>query len=218
MPKAWKAAEMRTARFHNPHGGGRAPLSGGGWKDSADNTPTTKSDAVGLNGIFLETKQRKDWSLWTLYRDTAALAKKEKNIPVVSIFKKGANGFIDLIHSNFIDEYIRIVAANRRITIDGHTVNKIVGGKELAMHKLFSGPMGMCVVLSNLIRPSCFRKDGTMVPEWWKCAADDPRKLDPFAIVPDGYQYAIYGWIDGYTTSAPQITEADIAEYQRRER
>ena len=85
----WKAAERRIADFF---GTTRTPLSGGNGKQ-------TRSDTL-HKGIFVEAKLREKHAVVSLWRDTKALADKERKIPVICLNEKGKQGFWLMCHSD----------------------------------------------------------------------------------------------------------------------
>lgn len=89
----WKAGERRVAAFF---GTLRTSLSGG-------NSKITRSDTMHKR-LFIETKMRKAFSILTLWRETAELAKKEGKTPAVCIQEKGKRGFWILVHSDHLEE------------------------------------------------------------------------------------------------------------------
>lgn len=90
MPKAWKVAETKAARFF---GGMRNALSG-----MAKSTGTT-ADAV-HDRLYIEVKHRKSHSAVTLWRETRVAARKEKKTPVVVLCERSKPGFWVLVHSS----------------------------------------------------------------------------------------------------------------------
>ena len=98
-PKTWKTIESRIARFF---GSERTPLSGG-------NSKHTRSDSLHPR-IFVEAKYRQKHSAVTLWRETAALAKKESKIPVVALSEKGKSGFWLLVHSDDLSSVAELQA------------------------------------------------------------------------------------------------------------
>lgn len=184
--RTWQLAESRAAKFHNPHGGKRTPLSG-------SSGGVTGADCMHMNGLYIECKFKASWAVWTEYKKAAVGAKKEGSVPVLTIFKKSAPGFMDIIHSSFIDRYIQIMAANRRIVVDGHDVSTMVGGEEQPLMKIFEGTIADCSRLITMLRPSAFNDDGTLKEGWWTFVRDDVNKMFPCAIVPNGFKYALYG-------------------------
>ncbi len=81
MPeKAWKQFERRVARFF--HADGRTPLSGSTSRHTASDTLH--------DTLYIECKQRKKKSAAvSLFRQTEALARKEKKVPVVALQQTG---------------------------------------------------------------------------------------------------------------------------------
>jgi hypothetical protein len=97
MSKAWKQAERRIARYL---GSTRTPLSGGNGKQ-------TRSDTLHPS-IFVEIKQRRRHTTYTLYRNTKNLARKEKKVPLVVLDEVRAPGQLFVIHS---DDLPALIAA-----------------------------------------------------------------------------------------------------------
>jgi len=83
----WKFAEDRLARLF---GTVRRALSGGGSKTGRDDSMHPV--------LYLESKYTKRSSLWSLFRDTKAKARKEKRVPVIGVQEKGAKGILLVIH------------------------------------------------------------------------------------------------------------------------
>ena len=94
MDKTWKALERRVAKFF---GASRTPLSGGNGK-------VTRADVI-HKYLFIEAKQRKKQSLYTLYDNTKALAITENKVPVLAIHESGRKGFLIVVHSEELDEF-----------------------------------------------------------------------------------------------------------------
>ena len=104
--KTWKAVERRLARFF---GAQRNPLSG-------RNSKHSRSDSLHPL-LYLECKHRVRHSAVTLWRDSAAKAKKENKIPVVALAEKGKRGFFLVIHSDDLLAVSNQRALARRLTI-----------------------------------------------------------------------------------------------------
>lgn len=75
--KTWKAAERRVAALFDTT---RAPLSGGNGKQ-------TRSDTL-HERLFIETKYRTRFAVVDLFIETAALAAKERKLPVLALVEK----------------------------------------------------------------------------------------------------------------------------------
>lgn len=86
--KSWKQAERRISKYL---GTTRTPLSGGNGKQ-------TRSDTL-HPAIFVEIKQKKRHTTYTLYRNTKTLARKEKKVPLVVLDEVRAPGQLFVIHS-----------------------------------------------------------------------------------------------------------------------
>lgn len=195
----WKNAERAIARFHNPEEGRRTPLSG-------MNSGITHSDAVGVDGMFIETKYRKTWALWSLYSDTKFLAKKECKIPVVAIREKGKKGFIDLIHSDYLDAYVQMYIRNRCIVVDS-TKNVMVG--ETILTHFFTGThMQVDFLLRHLTHLS-FDANGCLRENWWKKGGE---KLTIHLRFSEGFGVALYGAFPHPLKVDPTILSEHVSE------
>ena len=86
--RSWKKAERRIASYL---GTTRTPLSGGNGKQ-------TRSDTL-HPAIFVEIKQKQRHTTYTLYRNTKALARKERKVPLVVLDEIRAPGQLLVIHS-----------------------------------------------------------------------------------------------------------------------
>ena len=89
----WKQFERDVAAFF---GTKRTPLSGG-------NSGITRSDTRS-DHFFIEAKLRAKFQLYTLFKETKVLAKKENKIPIVTIREKGKQGFLILLSPDDIHE------------------------------------------------------------------------------------------------------------------
>lgn len=88
----WKQFERDvSAKF----GSERTPLSGG-------NSKITRSDSL-HDKLFIEAKFRAKFPIFDLWKETKALAKLEKKIPLVAIKKKGERGFLYVIHPDDLE-------------------------------------------------------------------------------------------------------------------
>ncbi len=175
----WKNAEREVGRFHNPLTGRRTPLSG-------SNSGMTHADCLGVEGMFIEVKYRKSFALWTLYTNTRNLAKKEGTIPVVTIKEKSKKGFIDLIHQDFIDQYVQALAKNRELVIQEPTVH--VFNQEMPL--LFTGTPSQVKFIIDRLTHLSFTKDGILRDEWWTTEGE---RLASWVQVSHGFQIALYG-------------------------
>lgn len=106
MPdKSWKQAERRAAALL---GSTRAPLSGGNGKQ-------TRSDLLHPS-LFVEVKQRRKHSTYTLYRDTRALALKEKKVAVLVLDEVRAPGQLVVIHSDDLPAVVgELIRSNKDV-------------------------------------------------------------------------------------------------------
>lgn len=100
MPRptnSWKQVERRVAADFDTR---RTPLSG-------INSGHTSADTL-HERLFIEVKQRKKHTLWTLFDSVKSLAKRENKIPVIAISEKNRPGYLICIHirdlQNLIDE------------------------------------------------------------------------------------------------------------------
>lgn len=196
----WKNAERTIAQFHNPEDGRRTPLSG-------INSGHTHADCMGVDGMFIEVKYRKTFSLYTLYTETKKLAKKEAKVPVVSIREKGKQGFIDMIHSEYLDTYVQMYIRNRCLEVDS-TRNVMFG--ETILTKFFTGaPIQVDFLLKKLTHKS-FKGDGTLVDRWW----DRPggRPLTVHLRLSEGFGIVLYGTFNHPMQVDPIILSSEVTE------
>jgi len=108
MPeKWWKRVERKVAEFFTTK---RTPLSGGASR-------ITRSDTI-HERLFIETKGSKKHSVITLWDKTAAMARKEKKIPVVALCEKGRPGFWLMVKAEDLID----VAMEAKLDTDGHLV------------------------------------------------------------------------------------------------
>jgi len=96
MTNSWKVLERRIARVFKSE---RTPLSGGNGK-------ITRSDTLSKD-FFIEIKQRKKFSLWTLWKEVEKQARVENKTPVIGLQEKYKKGFLVVIHSDYLDEFIK---------------------------------------------------------------------------------------------------------------
>ncbi len=95
MPnKPWKDFERVVAGFFGTF---RTPLSGRASRHTA-------GDVIHKD-YLIECKYRKKLSLFTLWRRTKALAKKEGKIPILAFKEKGKEGWIFAVH---VEDLIKI--------------------------------------------------------------------------------------------------------------
>lgn len=95
MARSWKATERRTATFFNST---RTPLSGG-------NSGHTRSDTLSKY-VFVESKSSKKSAIWTLFKKTRPLAKKEGKPCVLVTHLDHHEGFLITFHSGDLQEVI----------------------------------------------------------------------------------------------------------------
>lgn len=107
MSKTWKAVERRVAKYWGTE---RTPFSG-------SNSKITASDSLHKN-LFIETKLRTKWSIFTLYNEVEEKAKKEGKIPVLCLHEKNKHGFLIVIKNENLDKIIeeRIKVKNGKQT------------------------------------------------------------------------------------------------------
>lgn len=195
----WKNAEKFIAEFHNPVDGRRTPLSG-------INSGHTHADCIGVEGIFIEAKYRKKWALWSLYMETKKLARKECKIPVVSIREKSKPGFIDMIHSDYLDAFVQMYIRNRCIEVDS-TKNVMVG--ETVLTHFFTGsPMQVDFLLRHLTHLS-LDANGCLRDNWWKLGGE---KLTIHLRFSEGFGIALYGSFPHPLTVDPVILSEHVTE------
>lgn len=96
--KTWKQAERRVAKAF---GTMRVPGSG----SMVNSDSETRSDSKHPK-LFLEIKQRARHSVWQLWRKTKALADREKKTPVVLLDQKRSPGFLVVVHSDDLENFI----------------------------------------------------------------------------------------------------------------
>lgn len=195
----WKQAESNVAKFHNPVDGRRTPLSG-------INSGHSHADCLGIEGIFIEVKYRASFALWGLYEETKRLARKECKVPVVAIREKNKKGFIDLVHSDYLDAYVQMYIRNRCIVVDS-TRNVMFG--ETVLTKFFSGtPMQVDFLLKKLTHRA-FDSDGNLKPKWWE---QEGEKLAIHMRLSEGFGIVLYGAFAHPFTVDPIITSQNIIE------
>jgi hypothetical protein len=91
----------------NPGVGRRTPLSGG------NSGHDTTGDGLDLNGLYLEAKYRAKHTVCTLHRDTREKALRENRLAVSALKEKNQRGWLYVIDSRDLDEFVRIIAENR---------------------------------------------------------------------------------------------------------
>jgi hypothetical protein len=195
----WKAAERDIAKFHNPVDGRRTPLSG-------INSGHTHADCMGVEGLFIEVKYRKSFALWKLYMATKKLAIKEGRVPVVSIREKGKPGFIELVHSDYLDTYVQMYVRNRGIDICADGSEAHIG--ETKLTRFFSGTPMQVKFLARHLNHFSFDKNGILREKW-----DDQPKGEPLAIkmeLSEGFATSLYGAFAHPMTVEPQILASDV--------
>ena len=98
MPdKVWKQAERGISAFF---GTVRNPLSG-------EMSKHTSSDTLHPR-LFVEAKYRKRHTTWSLWRDAKDKADKENKLPVLALKEKGKHGFLVVVRSSDLNEFIKI--------------------------------------------------------------------------------------------------------------
>jgi len=80
---AWKNRERKAARVF---GADRNSLSG-------SNSKLTASDSTSA-ALFIETKLKARWAVFSLFRQTAELAKRESKTPLLMLAQKERPGFL----------------------------------------------------------------------------------------------------------------------------
>lgn len=175
-----KRAEQRAAEFHFPGHGRRTPLSG-------SNSGATHADCLNIPGLFIEAKLRASHSLWTLYNSTRKLARKESLVPVVTLFKKYENGFIDCVHSDFIDIYIERMVENRRLEVKQNKTAKF-GETELAL--LYSGSPTEIELIISKLNTFSFNEHGHLKDDWF---STNGSKLELWVVAKTGFNRSLYG-------------------------
>lgn len=93
--KNWKRLEKKIAQMR---GTSRTPLSGG-------NSRITRSDTLDET-FFIECKYRSKSSVWSLYDELEALAKKEGKVPVLVVKEKGKHGELFIVKDDYLEEFI----------------------------------------------------------------------------------------------------------------
>ena len=99
--KVWKRVERDVAEFFATT---RNPLSGEMGGHSSSDSRHDK--------LFIETKYRKKHTTWSLWNDTKVLADKEKKLPVIALKEKGRHGFLVVVRSQDLDDFIKIYKEN----------------------------------------------------------------------------------------------------------
>jgi len=198
----WKSAEREVATFINPLDGRRTPLSG-------INSGVTHADCMNVGNLFVEVKYRKSFALWTLYSDTASLAKKESKVPIVVIKEKSKSGFIFLIKNNFIDTFVQSYIKSRDIHVSGND-EATVGNTVLK--KIFSGSPTQISFLKKHLRSNSFKKDGTLRYRWWESSGE---LLSIKLVLDEGLQIALYGTFAHQFNVSLSVLPEDITEALR---
>lgn len=91
----WKKAERRVAAMF---GTLRQRLSGSSGRE--DETAADTKHPI----LFIEVKYREKHAVRTLWEKTAALAKKEKKVPLVALVDKGKPGFLLVLHIEHLSQ------------------------------------------------------------------------------------------------------------------
>lgn len=92
----WKSLERKVAKLL---GGTRTPLSGGSSKH-------TRGDVIHPD-FYVECKLRKRMAVWSLFRETEILAKREGKMPVVVLKEKGKKGELVVLRLTDFVELIK---------------------------------------------------------------------------------------------------------------
>lgn len=95
---AWTRAEAALAAFF---GARRRPLSG------SSNRPDIDGDDVIHPRLWLESKLRARYAVWSLWREAKALAAKCRKVPVIGLREKGRHGILLVVHS---DDFAAVAA------------------------------------------------------------------------------------------------------------
>ena len=93
--KSWKQFERRVADYFH---GRRNPLSGG------NSGSGTRADVIHPT-LYIEAKQRKKYTVVSLWDQTKRLAVKENKTPVVCLSEKNRPGFWIVVHS---DDFLKL--------------------------------------------------------------------------------------------------------------
>ena len=93
--KSWKQFERRVADYFH---GRRNPLSGG------NSGSGTRADVM-HDRLFIECKQRKKFSIVSLWDSVKKLADREGKTPVVCLAEKNRPGFWIVVHS---DDFLKL--------------------------------------------------------------------------------------------------------------
>lgn len=96
MDKAWKKFERRVAYFFADT---RNALSGRNSKQTASDTLHPM--------LFIECKQRKHLTTWTLWKKTLKLANNENKIAVLAQHEVDKKGFLITVHNSQLDAFIK---------------------------------------------------------------------------------------------------------------
>jgi len=83
--ETWKRLEREAARFF---GAERVALSG-----SVNTQAATSSDSDSER-VYVESKLRARWSIWSLFRDVEGKARREGKAPVLALREKGKGGWL----------------------------------------------------------------------------------------------------------------------------
>lgn len=93
--KNWKRLEKKIEQMR---GTSRTPPSG-------RNSRITRSDTLDET-FFIECKYRSKSSVWSLYNELEALAKKEGKVPVLVVKEKGKHGELFVVKDDYLEEFI----------------------------------------------------------------------------------------------------------------
>jgi len=204
----WQRREREVADFHNPGFGKRNPLSG---KLSG----ITGADAHSVPGLFIESRLRAKFATWTWYMDALHVSKNELLVPVLSLMVKNKKGFMDVIHSSFVDRYIQIMTKHRNICVD--PPDSVQFGN-LQLPLIYKGTQKQIDLLLIHLRGSSFNADGSLKDKWWKYNdkfKDD--NIDPWIVTPFGFDRALYGHFSHRFKKGvkPIITEENLIEIRK---
>lgn len=173
-------SENRAAEFHAPGSGRRTPLSG-------SNSGVTHADCMYVPGLFIEAKLRAKHAIWTTYVKTKRLARLEGLVPVITLFQKYEKGFIDCVHSDYIDLYVQRLTQNRRITVQ--EPDRVMFG-ETELINLYEGSPSEIETLIKYLNTRSFNEHGELNDNWYSTKGD---KLELYVIVKSSFKRVLYG-------------------------
>lgn len=99
----WKAVERKIAGWFR---GVRAPLSG------RNGGAGTSGDYVGRPWLYLEIKHYARMAIFTLWKDTADKAKRERRRPIVVCHEKGTQNYIAVCDAKWLAAVIDLLDNN----------------------------------------------------------------------------------------------------------